>query len=79
MKRAAHILPFIIALFASPLLAQGDLLTDIRRVGAYEVKNDGFVLESNQNVSIHAVAATDRYRGVGTSAWILDKATRTVV
>jgi hypothetical protein len=79
MKRAARILPFIIAFFASPLFAQGDLLTEIRRVGAYEVKSDGFVLESNQDVSIHAVAATDRYRGVGTSAWILDKAARTVV
>ena len=78
MKRAARILPFIIAFFASPLFAQGDLLTDIRRVGAYEVKSDGFILESNQDVSIHAVAASDRYRGVGTSAWILDKATRTV-
>jgi len=79
MTRAARILPFIIAFFASPLFAQGDLLCDIRRVGAYEVKSDGFVLESNQDVSVHAVAATDRYRGVGTSAWILDKATRTVV
>ncbi len=79
MKRALFILSFIIAFFASPLCAQGDLLTEIRRVSAYEVKNDGFVLESNQDVSIHAVAATDRYRGVGTSAWILDKATRTVV
>ncbi|MCX6132529.1 MAG: hypothetical protein NTU47_01835 [Ignavibacteriales bacterium] len=79
MKRTAYVLPFIIAFFASPLFAQGDLLTEIRRVGAYEVKNDGFVLESNQDITIHAVAATDRYRGVGTSAWILDKATRTVV
>ena len=79
MKRAALLLPFIIAFFVSPLFAQGDLLTEIRRVGAYEVKSDGFILESNQDVSIHAVAATDRYRGIGTSAWILDKATRTVV
>jgi hypothetical protein len=79
MKRVAHIFPFIIALFATPLFAQGDLLSEIRRVGAYEVKSDGFVLESNQDVSIHAVAATDRYREVGTSAWILDKVTRAVV
>lgn len=79
MKPVAHILPFIFVLFASPLFAQGDMLTEIRRVGAYEVKSDGFLLDSNQDVSIHAVAATDRYRGVGTSAWILDKATRAVV
>ena len=79
MKRVALVLPFIIAFFASPLFAQGDLLTEIQRVGAYEVKSDGFALEANQDISIHAVAASERYRGVGTSAWILDKASRNVV
>ena len=79
MKRVALVLPFIIAFFASPLFAQGDLLTEIRRVGAYEVKSDGFALEASQDISIHAVAASERYRGVGTSAWILDKASRNVV
>jgi hypothetical protein len=79
MKRALAVLPFIVVFFSSSLLAQGDLISEIRRVGSYEVKSDGFVLDSPQEVTIHAVAASDRYRGVGTSAWILDKATRTVV
>ena len=79
MKRAIQVLPFIVVFFATPLFAQADLLSEIRRVGEYEVKSDGFILDSNQDVSIHAVAASDRYRGVGTSAWILDKATRNVV
>ena len=79
MKRAIHILPVLFAFFAAPLLAQSDMLSEIRRVGEYEVKSNGFILESNQDISIHAVAASDRYRGFGSSAWILDKSTRSVV
>jgi hypothetical protein len=79
MKRAIPFLPFLLIFFVSPLLAQGDVLSEIRRVGSYEVKSDGFALESNQEVTVHAVAASERYRGIGSSAWIIDKGTRTVV
>lgn len=79
MKRAACVFSFLVFFGLSPLSAQGDVLADIRDVGPYDVKYDGFVLDSGQEVSIHAVAAGDRYRGIGTSAVILEKSTRTVV
>jgi hypothetical protein len=71
--------PLFIALFISPLFAQKDLLTEINNVGPFEVKCDGFVLDGDQAVTLHAVAASDRFRGVGTSVWILNKASRDVV
>ncbi len=79
MKRIAFVLSFVVSFTISPLLAQQDLLTEIRNVEPYVVKSDGFVLESKQDVSIQAVAASDRYRGIGTAVWILDKASRDVV
>lgn len=78
MKRVALFVSVFIAFFISPLFAQQDLLTEIHNVGPYEVKCDGFMLESNQDVSIHAVATGDRYRGIGASAWILNKTSREV-
>ncbi|HTY37654.1 MAG TPA: hypothetical protein VMH23_11110 [Bacteroidota bacterium] len=79
MKAHKLFVPFVALLFTTPLFAQGDLLSEIHRVGVYDVKSNGFVLDSDQGVTIHAVAASDRYHGVGTSAWILDKSTRAVV
>ena len=79
MKREALMFSFLLVFGLSPLFAQGDVLTDIRDIGPYDVKSDGFVLDAGQEVTIHAVAASDRYRGIGTTAVILEKASRTVV
>ncbi len=79
MKREALILSVLIGFALSPLFAQGDVLSDLRDVGPYEVKGDGFVLDAGQQITIHAVAASDRYRGIGASAWILEKTSRTAV
>jgi hypothetical protein len=79
MKREALIFSFLLAFGLSPLFAQGDVLADLRDVGPYEVKSDGFVLDAAQEVTIHAVAASDRYRGIGTTAVILEKTSRSVV
>jgi len=66
-------------IFLSASFAQQDLLTEIRNVGSYEVKSDGFVLDDAQDVTINAVAASDRFRGVGTALWIMNKENREVV
>jgi hypothetical protein len=66
-------------MFLSVSFPQQDLLTDIRDIGSYEVKSDGFVLDAKQDITINAVAASDRFRGVGTSLWILNMDTRDVV
>ena len=79
MKRIAFALSCLSLLFFSLSFAQQNLLTDIRNVGSYEVKSDGFVLDANQDITINAVAASDRFRGVGTSLWILNKDSREVV
>jgi hypothetical protein len=79
MKRTALIVPFLIVFFISFSSAQENLLAEIRDVSPYEVRCDGFVLETGQKISIDAVATGDRYRGVGTSAWILNKDTRDVI
>jgi hypothetical protein len=79
MKRMSLLVSLFIFCFISPVLAQSDMLAEIRDVGAYEVKSDGFVLDADQQISIHAVADSDRYRGVGTSVWILNETSREVV
>ncbi len=79
MRRIPLFILFAAAALYSRSLAQADLLTEIRDVRSYEVKTDGFTLESNQTITIHAVAAGERFRGVGTSVWILNAATREVV
>ena len=79
MKRIVLALSCFSLVFLSASLAQQDLLTEIRNVGSYEVKSDGFVLDAPQDVTINAVAASDRFRGVGTALWILNKDTREVV
>ena len=79
MKRFVFVLSCLSVIVLSSLFAQQDLLTDIRSVGSYEVKSDGFVLDAKQDITINAVAAGDRFRGIGTSAWILNKDTREVV
>jgi hypothetical protein len=43
------------------------------------VKSNGFVLDSPQKISIHAVVANNRFRGIASSAWILNSDTREVV
>jgi hypothetical protein len=78
MKHIALALFGISLIFFSSTFAQQDLLTDIRSVGSHEVKSDGFVLDDAQDITINAVAASNRYRGVGTSLWILNKDTRDV-
>lgn len=79
MKRLALFLPLLFTLSSAMLLAQGTVLTDIRDIRGYEIKSDGFTLDSPQEISIHAVAASDRYRGAESSAWILNADTRQVV
>lgn len=79
MKRIAFALSCLSIIFLSGSSAQQDLLTDIRNVGSYEVKSDGFVLDAKQGITINAVAASERFRGVGTSLWILNKESREVV
>jgi hypothetical protein len=79
MKRIAFTFSCLFLLCLSVSHAQQDLLTDIRNVGSYEVKSDGFALDAKQDVTINAVAASDRFRGVGTALWILDKDSREVV
>jgi hypothetical protein len=79
MKRLALFLPFAVILSSLALRAQNITLVDIRDIREFEVKSDGFTLDGPQELSIHAVAATDRFRGVGSSAWILNADTREVV
>jgi hypothetical protein len=79
MKRIVLALSCLSLVLLSASFAQQDLLTEIRNVGSYEVKSDGFVLDASQDVTINAVAASDRFRGVGTALWILNKENREVV
>ncbi len=79
MKRLAFFLPLLFILSSATMSAQNTLLTDIRDIREFDVKSDGFTLDSPQEISIHAVAASDRFRGVGSSAWILNADTREVV
>ena len=79
MKHIVLALSCFFLMFLSASFAQQDLLTEIRNVGSYEVKSDGFVLDAAQDVTINAVAASDRFRGVGTALWILNKENREVV
>lgn len=79
MKRLALFLPLLFVLSTSTLFAQSAVLAELRDIRELEVKSDGFTLDSPQEVSIHAVAASDRYRGVGSAAWILNAETRQVV
>jgi hypothetical protein len=79
MKRTVFGL-FCLSLFLPSFsFSRQDLLSDIRNVGSYEVKSDGFVLDAAGDITINAVAASDRFRGVGTSVWVLNKDTREVV
>jgi len=66
-------------LSTSQIFAQGTTLADIRDVREFEVKSNGFVLDSPQRISIHAVVANNRFRGIASSAWILNSDTREVV
>jgi hypothetical protein len=79
MKQLALFLPFFLVVSLGSLCAQNNILAEVRDVRGDEIKSDGFTLDSPQEISIHAVAASDLYRGVGSSAWILNADTREVV
>jgi len=79
MKRVGFFLPLVLVLSCTTLVAQNTVLTEIRDIRDSEVKSDGFTLDSPQEISIHAVAFSDRFRGDGSSAWILNADTRQVV
>lgn len=73
------ILLSLLFLSASQLLSQGVILAEIRDTREFEVKSDGFTLDSPQKISIRAVVPNNRFRGLGSSAWILNAETREVV
>jgi len=79
MKRPALFLPLLLILSTAALSAQGSVLADVRDIHEFEIKSDSFTLDSPQEIFIRAVAISDRYRGPGSSAWILNADTREVV
>ncbi|MEX1274468.1 MAG: hypothetical protein WEE20_00945 [Bacteroidota bacterium] len=63
---------------SSSILAQGDILAEVKNLYPHDVKVDGFVLDTDQDVSIKGLLAGNRRDDVYTSAWILNARTRTV-
>ncbi len=59
--------------------AQSDILAEVKNLYPQDVKVDGFMLDTDQDVSIKGLLAGSRRDDVYTSAWILNARTRVVV
>lgn len=62
-----------------PAAAQENVLADIQNVASYDIRIDGFLLDKEREISIHAISSSDQARELYTAAWILNKQTREVV
>jgi len=79
MNRLVLFLPLLFICSTAAMFAQDNVLVELRDIRESEVKTEGFTLDSPQEISIHAVATSDRFRGLSSFAWILDADTRQVV
>ncbi|MEK6754712.1 MAG: hypothetical protein AABZ02_01025, partial [Bacteroidota bacterium] len=78
MKQLIAILILTLILFLTSAIAQNELIAEIRNLGPNDVKVDGFILNKDQEISIHAIGGGNRERAVYTAAWILKMPTREV-